>query len=86
MKVFKTLLYSACILGAFACSNDPEEEPLVEKTARIEFEFEGSLDQYLVNFGLHSLYTGQSGFVSANQSFSPVTWNGPQINRSGQYL
>jgi hypothetical protein len=47
------------------CSNDPDEEPLVEKTARIEIEFEGSLDQYLVNFGIHSLYKGQSGFVSA---------------------
>ncbi|WP_439484520.1 hypothetical protein [Cyclobacterium plantarum] len=65
MKRFKILLYFVGILSAFSCSNDPDEEPLVEKTARIEIEFEGSLDQYLVNFGLHSLYTGQSGFVSA---------------------
>jgi hypothetical protein len=49
----------------FSCSKSPEEPPLVEKKARIEIDFEGSLDQYLVNFGIHSLYKGQSGFVSA---------------------
>lgn len=65
MKRFKILLCYAGIFLTFSCSNDPDEEPLVEKTARIEIEFEGSLDQYLVNFGVHSLYTGQSGFVSA---------------------
>ncbi|MEX0884370.1 MAG: hypothetical protein WDZ72_12940 [Cyclobacteriaceae bacterium] len=63
MKALKTILYFACILGVFSCSNDPEEEPLVEKTARIEIEMEGSVDQYLVNFGIHNLYKGQSGFV-----------------------
>ncbi len=40
--------------------------PLVEKTARVEIEFEGSLDQYLVNFGIHSLSKGVSGFVNAS--------------------
>ncbi|WP_291373176.1 hypothetical protein [Cyclobacterium sp.] len=65
MKRFKILLCYAGIFLAFSCSNAPDEEPLIEKTARIEIEFEGSLDQYLVNFGVHSLYTGQSGFVSA---------------------
>lgn len=63
MKRFKILLYYAGIFLAFSCSNDPDEEPLVEKTARVEIEFEGSLDQYLVNFGIYTLYKGQSGFV-----------------------
>ncbi|WP_114751984.1 hypothetical protein [Pleomorphovibrio marinus] len=56
------------ILGIliFSCSEDPEDQPLVEKTARVEIDFEGSLDQYLVNFGIHSLYKGESGFVNAS--------------------
>tara|TARA_R110000744_G_scaffold224935_1_gene343411 strand:+ start:1044 stop:1463 length:420 start_codon:yes stop_codon:yes gene_type:complete len=33
--------------------------------ARIEIVLEGSVEQYLINFGVHSLYQGQSGFVSA---------------------
>lgn len=37
----------------------------MEKTARIEIDFEGSMDQYLVNFGIHSLLKGQNGLVSA---------------------
>lgn len=63
MKKLQSLLYFICVFLAFSCSNDPDDEPLVEKTARIEIEMEGSLDQYLVNFGIHSLYKGQSGFV-----------------------
>jgi hypothetical protein len=63
MKALKTILYFACILGAFSCSNEPEDQPLVEKTARIEIDLEGSVDQYLVNFGIHTLYKGPSGFV-----------------------
>ncbi len=65
MKLLKTLLYGACILGALACSNHPEEEPLVEKKARIEIDFEGSLDQYLVNFSIHSLFKGETELISA---------------------
>ncbi len=65
MKKLKFLLYFVGLFLAFSCSNDPDDEPLVEKTARIEIDMEGSLDQYLVNFGIHSLYKGQSGFVSA---------------------
>lgn len=65
MKKLRTLLYFLGIFLAFSCSNEPDEEPLVEKTARIEVDFEGSFDQYLVNFGVHSLYKGQNGFVSA---------------------
>ncbi len=55
------------ILGIliFSCSDDPEEQPRVEKSVRVEIDFEGSLDQYLINFGVHSLYKGESGFVSA---------------------
>ncbi|WP_202928157.1 hypothetical protein [Cyclobacterium salsum] len=65
MKNLKSLFYFVGIFLAFSCSNEPEEQLLIEKTARIEIEMEGSLDQYLVNFGIHSLYKGQNGFVSA---------------------
>jgi hypothetical protein len=47
-----------------ACGDDPKE-PLVKKKARIEIDFTGSLDQYMVNFGIHSLLKGQNGMVSA---------------------
>ncbi|WP_339905278.1 hypothetical protein [uncultured Cyclobacterium sp.] len=65
MRRLKTLFFYACIFLAISCNNEPHEAPLVEKTARIEIAFEGSVEQYLVNFGVHSLYKGQSGFVSA---------------------
>tara|TARA_R110002111_G_scaffold11734_1_gene35863 strand:- start:81 stop:572 length:492 start_codon:yes stop_codon:yes gene_type:complete len=65
MRRLKTLFFYAFIFLAISCNNDPDEAPLVEKTARIEISFEGSVEQYLVNFGVHSLYQGQSGFVSA---------------------
>jgi len=66
MKKLRTLLYFLGIFLAISCSNEPDEEPLVEKTARIEVDFEGSFDQYLINFGVHSLYQGQSGLVNAS--------------------
>lgn len=65
MRRLKTLFFYASIFLASSCNNDPDEAPLVEKTARIEIAFEGSVEQYLVNFGVHSLYQGQSSFVGA---------------------
>jgi hypothetical protein len=65
MIKLKNLFFYACIFLAISCNNDPDEVPLVEKTAQIEIAIEGSVEQYLVNFGVHSLYQGQSGFVSA---------------------
>ncbi len=65
MKSFKIFLYLICIFLAFSCGNDPEEQPLIEKTARIEIEMEGSLDQYLVNFSIHSLFKGETELISA---------------------
>jgi hypothetical protein len=65
MRRLKTLFFYAFIFLTISCNNEPDETPLVEKTARIEIAFEGSVDQYLINFGVHSLYQGQSGFVSA---------------------
>jgi hypothetical protein len=53
------------LLFAFSCGERDDEQPLVEKSLRIEVDMEGSVDQYLVNFGVHSLYKGQSGFVNA---------------------
>ena len=43
---------------------DADDQPLNEKSARIEVEFEGSLDQYMINFGIHSLNKGSNGFVT----------------------
>ena len=65
MRRLKTLFFYAFIFLAISCNNEPDEGPLLEKTARIEIAFEGSVEQYLINFGVHSLYQGQSGFVSA---------------------
>ncbi|WP_339924230.1 hypothetical protein [uncultured Cyclobacterium sp.] len=65
MRRLKTLIFYAFIFLAISCNNEPDEAPLIEKTARIEIAFEGSVEQYLINFGVHSLYQGQSGFVSA---------------------
>lgn len=45
------------------CTEDADEQPLVEKSVRIEVHMEGSVDQYLVQFGVNSLYKGQNGFV-----------------------
>ncbi|WP_206769252.1 hypothetical protein [Cyclobacterium marinum] len=59
------LFFYAFIFLTISCNNEPDETPLVEKTARIEIAFEGSVEQYLINFGVHSLYQGQSGFVKA---------------------
>jgi hypothetical protein len=66
MRRLKTLFFYTCIFFAISCNNDPDEAPLVEKTARIEIAFEGSVEQYLINFGVHSLYQGQSVFVNAS--------------------
>lgn len=65
MKKLKILYLLPVFVFAFACGDDPEEEPLVEKNARMEIDFSGSLDQYMVNFGIHSLLKGQNGMVSA---------------------
>lgn len=65
MKNLKILYLIPIIVVLFACGDDPEEEPMVEKNARIEIDFSGSLDQYMVNFGIHSLFEGQNGLVSA---------------------
>lgn len=66
MRRLKTLIFYTCIFLTISCNNEPDEAPLVEKTARIEIAFEGSVEQYLVNFGVHSLYQGQSDFVNAS--------------------
>ena len=63
--LIKSLLVNIFIFLTISCNNDPDEAPLIEKTARIEIAFEGSVEQYPINFGVHSLYQGQSGFVSA---------------------
>ncbi|MEX2594954.1 MAG: hypothetical protein WD426_19470 [Anditalea sp.] len=65
MKNLKILLLFSILVLGFSCNEEPEEQPLVEKNARIEVDFEGSLDQYLINFGIHSLFKGQNGLVSA---------------------
>ncbi|MDO6437048.1 hypothetical protein Q4534_06510 [Cyclobacterium sp. 1_MG-2023] len=65
MRRLKTLFFYAFIFLAISCNNEPDEAPLIEKTARIEIDFEGSVEQYLINFGVHSLYQRQSDFVKA---------------------
>ena len=64
--LIKSLLVNIFIFLTIACNTDTEEAPIIEKTARIEIAFEGSVEQYLINFGVHSLYQGQSDFVSAS--------------------
>ncbi|MBR9778124.1 MAG: hypothetical protein GYB55_25080 [Cytophagales bacterium] len=78
MRRLKTLFFYAFIFLAISCNNETDEAPLIEKTARIEIAFEGSVEQYLVNFGVHSLYQGQSGFVSAT-IIQPVNLEWTQV-------
>lgn len=63
MNALKFSLIISFIFLLISCSEEPDEQPLVEKSLRIEVEMEGSVDQYLVQFGINSLYKGQSGFV-----------------------
>lgn len=63
MKNLRLFFFLAFIAFSFSCSEDAEEQPLIEKKARIEVDFEGSLDQYMINFGIHSLYKGENGLV-----------------------
>lgn len=63
MKKVKTFLFLPIILLAISCGENTEEQPLVEKSLRIEVDMEGSVDQYLVQFGINTLYKGKSGFV-----------------------
>lgn len=64
MKNLKYFFFLALFAAILSCSDDADEQPLNEKSARIEVEFEGSLDQYMINFGIHSLYKGANGFVT----------------------
>src|SRR5690606_14112886 len=64
MKNLKYFFVLALFAAIISCSEDADEQPLNEKRARIEVEFEGSLDQYMINFGIHSLYKGENGFVT----------------------
>lgn len=63
MKNLQCFFILAFLVISASCSEDADEQPLVEKKARIEVDFEGSLDQYMINFGIHSLYKGESGLV-----------------------
>jgi len=53
--LIKSLLVNIFIFLTISCNNDTEEAPIIEKTALIEIAFEGSVEQYLINFGVHSL-------------------------------
>lgn len=64
MKNLKYFFFLALSVAILSCSEDADEQPLNEKRARIEVEFEGSLDQYMINFGIHSLNKGLNGFVT----------------------
>lgn len=64
MKNLKYFFFLALSVAILSCSEDADEQPLNEKRARIEVEFEGSLDQYMINFGIHSLSKGANGFVA----------------------
>jgi len=64
MKHLKYFFFLALFAAILSCSEDSDEQPLNEKSARIEVEIEGSLAQYMVNFGIHSLYKGSNGFVT----------------------
>lgn len=64
MEHLKYFFFLALSVAILSCSEDADEQPLNEKRARIEVEFEGSLDQYMINFGIHSLYKGANGFVT----------------------
>lgn len=63
MKNLKCFFFLAFLILCISCSEETDEQPLIEKKARIEVEFEGSLDQYMINFGIHSLYKGTNGLV-----------------------
>lgn len=64
MKNLKYFFFLALFATIISCSEDADEQPLNEKRARIEVEFEGSIDQYMINFGIHSLSKGANGFVT----------------------
>ena len=64
MKNLKYFFVLALFAAIISCSEDADEQPLNEKRARIEVEFGGNLDQYMINFGIHSLYKGENGFVT----------------------
>lgn len=48
MNAFKFSLALSLIFLLIRCSEEPDEQPLVEKSLRIEFDMEGRVDQYLV--------------------------------------
>jgi len=54
----------ALFTAILSCSDDADGQPFVEKKARIEVEFEGSLYQYMINFNIYSLYKGTNGLVT----------------------
>lgn len=58
------LFLTAFILLLFSRGEDPDEPSLVEKTVRIEVDMGGSTDQYLINFRIHTLNRGASGFAT----------------------
>src|SRR5690606_22834042 len=64
MKRLSNLIILALFSLLLSCSKDTDEPPLAEKNARIEVDFEGSLDQYLINFGIYAMYKGESGLVT----------------------
>lgn len=65
MKSQYSLLIIASLIFLFACSNEPDDNPLTEKKAQVEITISGSLNQYTVNFGMHSLTRGVSTPVGA---------------------
>lgn len=64
MKKLTPLFLLAFTLLLVSCGDDPEEPALVEKAVRIEVDFEGSTDKYLITFGIHTLNRGISGFAT----------------------
>ncbi|ERM83033.1 hypothetical protein P872_06050 [Rhodonellum psychrophilum GCM71 = DSM 17998] len=64
MKNLTPLFVLAFTLLLFSCGEDADEPTLVEKDVRIEIDFEGSADKYLITFGIHTLNRGINGFVT----------------------
>ena len=64
MKLNALLLFLGLSLLMICCGERNDEPPLVEKSARIEIDFGGSVDQYMITFGVHTLMRGANGFVT----------------------
>ncbi|WP_026966558.1 hypothetical protein [Algoriphagus terrigena] len=64
MKKLNYLLLLFLVSLSLACSSEDENPKLVEKDVIIEIAMDGSYDDYLVTFSVHSMLSGTSTFVA----------------------